>query len=50
VGSGAKPTILVHFHGEGTLLVACKVRGLKHQKTAFTFFYEKVFQELTSSI
>ena len=38
VGSGAKPqppTILVHFQGERTLLVAFKMHGLKHQKTAF---------------
>jgi len=37
VGSG--PTILVHFQGEGTLLVALKMNGLKHQKTAFLIYY-----------
>jgi len=33
--------ILVHFQGEGTLLVVFKMDGLKHQKTSkrpfFTF-------------
>jgi len=40
MGSGAKPqpsTILVHFQGEGTLLVAFKMHGLKNQKTAFLY-------------
>jgi len=40
VGSGAKrqpPTILVHFQGKGTLLVAFKMHGLKDQKTAFLY-------------
>ena len=40
VWSGAKPqlpTILVHFDGEGTLLVAFKMYGFKQQKTAFPY-------------
>jgi len=32
MGSGGAPKILVHFQGEGTLLVAFKMHGLKHQK------------------
>jgi len=42
VGSGAKPqppTVLVHFQGEGTLLVAFKMQGLKHQKKAFLYVF-----------
>jgi len=38
MGSRAKlqpPTILVHFQCEGTLLVAFKMHGLKHQKRPF---------------
>jgi len=30
------PTILVHFQGEGKLLVAFKMHGLKHQKNGFS--------------
>ena len=40
MGSGEKPqptTILVHFQGEGTLLVAFKMHSLKHQKTTFLY-------------
>jgi len=51
VWSGAKsqpPTILVHFKGEETLLVAFKMHGFKQQRTAFSLhFYEAIFQELT---
>jgi len=48
VGSGAKPqplTILVHFQGEGTLLVVFKMHGLKHQKMAFLYVFMKKFSK-----
>jgi len=46
VGSGKPqpPTILVHFEGEETLLVAFKMHGFKQQR--FQTFYEEIFQEL----
>jgi len=48
VGSGAKPhspTILVHFEGEETLLVAFKMHGFKQQKTAFPYIFMKKFSK-----
>ena len=47
-GSGAKPqppTILVHFEGEGKLLVAFKMHGFKQQKTAFPYIFMKKFSK-----
>jgi len=49
VGSGAlpqSPTILVHFQGEGTLLVAFKMHGLKHRKMAFLYVFMKKFSNI----
>jgi len=34
-GEAQPPTILVHFEGEGTLLVAFKMHGLKKNHIAF---------------
>jgi len=39
------PTILMHFQGEGTLLVAFKMHGMKHQKTAFLYVFMKKFSK-----
>jgi len=37
--------ILVHFEGEGTLLVVFKMHGCKQQKTAFLYIFMKKFSK-----
>jgi len=39
------PTILVHFQGEETLLVAFKVHGLKQQKNSFSLHFMTKFSK-----
>jgi len=40
--SQPKP-ILLHFEGEGTLLVVFKMHGFKQQSTAFPYIFMKKF-------
>jgi len=39
------PPILVHFEGEGTLLVAFKMHGFEQQKTAFSCIFMMKFSK-----
>ena len=42
-GECCKPTIVVHFEGEGTQLEAFKMHGFKQQKTYFPYIFMKKF-------
>jgi len=42
-GEYCKPTILVHFEGEGTQLEASKMHDFKQQKTYFPYIFMKTF-------